>query len=79
MKPIYVDLHIHTSEKADMPNTNYPCNILIEKVKENACGNDFLISLTDHNMINLKASSSLKKMMHRLLLINQRTTLQTVI
>jgi len=55
MKPVYVDLHIHTSENPNQLNENYDTSKLIEKVQACSQGNDFLISLTDHNTINTKA------------------------
>lgn len=55
MKPIYIDLHIHTSENPNEPNTNYDVDILLCKVKEFSKNATFMLSLTDHNMINQKA------------------------
>ena len=55
MKCCYVDIHIHTYENADNPIDNYDVDKLEEKVKECAKGNDYLISLTDHNIININA------------------------
>lgn len=55
MKPVYIDLHIHTSENPNSLNVNYPIKDLVCKVKENSQNSDFLISLTDHNTINKAA------------------------
>lgn len=55
MNAIYVDLHIHTSENADKLNENYDIDELIKRVRERANGNQALISLTDHNVINKDA------------------------
>lgn len=55
MEAIYVDLHIHTSENADVLNNNYNVDELIKKVKEKSNGRRMLISLTDHNVINKEA------------------------
>lgn len=52
MEPIYVDIHIHTSENPDNLNTNYNVNTLFSKVNEIGKGAKCLISLTDHNTIN---------------------------
>lgn len=52
MNPIYTDIHIHTSENPDNLNIDYDWRLLLEKVKVRACGNDLLLSLTDHNTIN---------------------------
>ncbi len=52
MKPIYLDLHIHTSNDPNNLSIDYDLDTLIAKVKEQAQGDDFLISLTDHNNIN---------------------------
>lgn len=54
MNPIYLDLHIHTSEDPNNLNENYDLDTLISKVRETAQGDDFLISFTDHNVINEK-------------------------
>lgn len=55
MNPIYTDLHIHTSENPDNINENYDLDCLIKKIKEYNKDSDFLISLTDHNVINKTA------------------------
>ena len=62
MNPVYLDLHIHTSGDPRSLNENYDLDTLIKNVREKAQGDDFLISLTDHNTINekvyLKAAKS---------------------
>ncbi len=58
-KPIFTDLHIHTSENADSLNDNYDVELLINKIKEFSKTDDILISLTDHNVINKKAYANL--------------------
>ena len=55
MKPVYLDLHIHTSENPNKLNENYNSDVLLSKISEVAKGANFLISLTDHNVINEKA------------------------
>lgn len=55
MKAIYIDLHIHTSEDANHPNTSYDMAELVRKIKEYNGNSEFMISLTDHNMINKDA------------------------
>ena len=52
MEPVYIDLHIHTSENPERLNAAYDVAILHEKVQECAMGSPCLISLTDHNTIN---------------------------
>ncbi len=54
MNPIYLDLHIHTSDNPNKLNENYDLDTLIRKVIEKAQGDDFLISFTDHNVVNEK-------------------------
>lgn len=54
MNPIYIDLHIHTSDNPNQINENYDLELLIRKIKEFNGDSDFLISLTDHNTINKK-------------------------
>jgi hypothetical protein len=54
MNPIYLDLHIHTSDNPNHLNDNYDLDLLIKKVKEFNNDSDFLISITDHNVINKK-------------------------
>jgi len=69
MNPVYLDLHIHTSEDPNSLNENYDLDILIQKVKETAQGDDFLISFTDHNVINEKVYlEAVKKIKNNLLL-----------
>lgn len=55
MNPIYLDLHIHTSENPNQINESYDLECLVRKIKEYNYGSDFLISLTDHNTINKTA------------------------
>ena len=55
MEPVYLDVHIHTSENPDSLNQNYDIDMLFAKVREHAQGQHALISLTDHNTINKKA------------------------
>ena len=52
MKPIFIDLHIHTSEKPDKLNESYDLDLLKEKIEGIAEESPYLISLTDHNTIN---------------------------
>ncbi|QUH26137.1 ATPase [Serpentinicella alkaliphila] len=55
MNPVYLDLHIHTSENPNSLNQAYDIDCLLSKIEENSLGSDILISLTDHNTINKKA------------------------
>ena len=59
LEPIYLDLHIHTSEDADRINTNYDAQKLIENILAYNGNAKSLISLTDHNTINKKAYEKL--------------------
>lgn len=52
MQPVFVDFHIHTSENPDNLNESYDLDLLKEKIESIADGDDYLISLTDHNTIN---------------------------
>lgn len=62
MEPIYVDIHIHTSDNPDRLNQNYDVSTLFAKVREFAQGKKALISFTDHNTINKKAYMDALKM-----------------
>jgi len=55
MKPVYLDLHIHTSEDEENLNQNYNLDLLLDKIKDVSQDSEFLISLTDHNTINKSA------------------------
>lgn len=55
MNPIYLDLHIHTSENPEQINDSYNVELLIQKILEYNNKSDYLISFTDHNVINKKA------------------------
>ena len=59
LEPIYLDLHIHTSENADKLNQNYDVSKLVENILKYNGNSKSLISLTDHNVINKKAYSNL--------------------
>lgn len=52
MEPIYLDLHIHTSQNPDRLDAKYDVTTLHEKIRACAMGSPYLISLTDHNTIN---------------------------
>lgn len=52
MKPIFIDLHIHTSDNPNKLNESYDLDLLKEKIEKEAEGEAYLISLTDHNTIN---------------------------
>lgn len=55
MKPIYLDTHIHTSSNPNEVNEEYNIELLVEKIHEFNGSSEFLISLTDHNMVNKSA------------------------
>lgn len=55
MNPIYLDTHIHTSPDPNKLNEEYDLELLIRKILEFNDNSDFLISLTDHNMVNKSA------------------------
>ncbi len=55
MNPIFVDIHIHTSDDPNNLDVNYPINLLVQKINAFTHNSDFLISLTDHNTINKEA------------------------
>jgi len=59
MDAYYIDLHIHTSDNSDHLDEDYPVSQLLERVKECAKGDKFILSLTDHNTINVPAYLSL--------------------
>ena len=52
MEPIYIDVHIHTSDNPDSLNTAYDLDTLLSKVDTCAKGAHYLLSFTDHNTIN---------------------------
>ena len=54
MNPVYIDIHIHTSENPDNLNQNYPVVTVLEKIQGMSQGAESLISFTDHNTINKK-------------------------
>lgn len=62
MNPIYLDLHIHTSDNPNHLNDNYDLDLLIKKILEFNKNSEFLISLTDHNVINKKAYLKAKEL-----------------
>lgn len=68
MDPVYLDLHIHTSENPDQLNQTYDLQTLRQKVEAAAEGGASLISLTDHNTINKAAYISAVDVFENLLL-----------
>lgn len=55
MQPVYIDLHIHTYPDANNPTPGYDVATLVRKIKEYNGDEPFLISFTDHNIINKEA------------------------
>lgn len=68
MKPIYIDMHIHTSEDANNLKDTYNCDILMENVRKIAGDAEVVLSLTDHNTINKAAYLELKDKIEHLIL-----------
>lgn len=68
MKPIYIDIHIHTSEDANNLKDVYDCDILMDNVRKIAGDAEVVLSLTDHNTINKTAYLSLKDKVEHLFL-----------
>lgn len=52
MDPIYIDLHIHTSEDPNSLNKSYNIDLLDKNIRKFTNNSKYLISLTDHNTIN---------------------------
>lgn len=55
LQPVYVDIHIHTSDNPNVSNKDYNVDVLVRKLKDMAKNKPILVSLTDHNTINKKA------------------------
>lgn len=68
MEPVYIDIHIHTSENADVLNSKYNCDVLMENVRKIAGDAEVMLSLTDHNTINKRAYLELNKIADHLIL-----------
>ena len=51
LEPIYLDLHIHTSENADGLNINYDVAKLVEKILDYNGNSKSLISLISASII----------------------------
>ncbi len=68
MKPVFIDFHIHTSDNPEKLNQNYEIGILKEKIEEITNGDEYLISLTDHNVVNKVAYLEAKAVIENLLL-----------
>ncbi|MEO9473897.1 MAG: hypothetical protein ABJG41_00110 [Cyclobacteriaceae bacterium] len=52
MNPIYLDTHIHTSDDPNNVNEDYDLELLVKNIREFNGESEFLISITDHNMVN---------------------------
>ena len=59
VQPVYIDIHIHTSDNPNIINKDYDVDSLLEKIKEVSKGKEVLISLTDHNTLNRNAYMAL--------------------
>ena len=55
MKPVFLDFHIHTSDHPERLNDSYDVEMLKRRIEEITQGSEYLISLTDHNVINKAA------------------------
>lgn len=55
MQPVYVDIHIHTSDNPNTINEDYDVDCLLERIKSISRGKEILMSLTDHNTLNKNA------------------------
>lgn len=55
MEPVFIDLHIHTSENPDVLNDSYDVKLLKEKIEDFSNNSQYLIALTDHNTVNKSA------------------------
>jgi len=61
VEAVYLDLHIHTSQNPNGLNSDYDVELLLAQIKKVSKDSSFLISLTDHNVVNKKAYIELKK------------------
>lgn len=68
MNPIFLDIHIHTSENPEELVENYDIESLVQGVKNISNDSNCLISLTDHNTINKKAYLEANERFENLLL-----------
>lgn len=59
MKPVYVDIHIHTSMDPNHTNDKYNTQILVRNIRKIAKEYPVLLCLSDHNTINKKAYKDL--------------------
>ncbi len=67
MEPVFVDIHIHTSDNPNQLNDDYDVTVLLKNV-EKIAGNNYLIALSDHNTINKKAYLNLLKLTDKVVL-----------
>lgn len=68
MQAVYIDLHIHTSDNANSLNENYDIAELVSQIKNYVGDVPFMISLTDHNVINKSAYLKAKNLNINLIL-----------
>lgn len=68
MNPVYLDLHIHTSESPEHLNEAYDVETLRQRLDEAAGGGEYLVSLTDHNTVNKSAYLSANGVLQNVLL-----------
>ncbi len=68
MEAIYIDLHIHTSVDSNNLNEDYDIDTLIDGINRVSGNSKFLISLTDHNIVNKSAYIRAKDKVENILL-----------
>jgi len=68
MMPVFIDLHIHTSDNPEKINDFYDVVNLKKGIESISAGAKYLVSLTDHNTINKTAYLSANKVLDNILL-----------
>jgi hypothetical protein len=64
MLPVFIDIHIHTSSNPEHLNQNYDYAALGTAIATIVEDNPFLLSLTDHNVINKRAYLSIPESLY---------------
>lgn len=68
MNPVYVDIHIHTSDDPNNLSPSYDIDGLVKKINEYTDNSEFLISITDHNTVNKPVYLAAKEKVKNLIL-----------
>jgi hypothetical protein len=68
MEPVYIDIHIHTSDDPNNLDPDYNIELLVQKINEFTGGSKLLLALSDHNTVNKSVYLKANELVENLLI-----------